>query len=110
MGLKKGRKRKAIITDGEGRRRIRIENHPNATVQGRVLISRLLSEIELDRFLTKNEVVHHKNLNPGDDSRNNRQAMTCGEHMSLHAELRYGGPKSEEVGLNRIALRKLLFS
>jgi len=48
-------------TDTRGYIHIHVDNHPNLTVDGYILLHRLIAELCLNRFLEKNEVIHHIN-------------------------------------------------
>lgn len=62
--------------------RIRVPNHPNS-VQGWILEHRYVMEQQLGRYLTSDEVVHHKNGNRQDNRLENLQLMKFGEHSSF---------------------------
>jgi len=60
--------------------------HPNAIGTKKLYIAehRLVMENHIGRFLTKNEVVHHKDENTLNNSIENLQIMTPSEHVKLH--------------------------
>lgn len=59
-------------------------DHPRATKNSYVLLHRLIVENELGRFLTKDEIVHHKDGNKKNNDPSNLEVMTAAEHASLH--------------------------
>ncbi len=59
-------------------------SHPRKNRFGRVLRSHLIMEQSLGRYLTKNEVVHHKDKKMWHDIEENLVVMTRGEHTSFH--------------------------
>ncbi len=71
----------------EGYYMIHVENHPNATKQGYVLEHRAAMESKIGRYLSKEEVVHHINLNKSDNRISNLMIMSDSDHKSYHANL-----------------------
>ncbi|MGP4073796.1 HNH endonuclease [Piscibacillus sp. B03] len=61
-----------------------IKTHPNSDVLGYVFEHRVMMEVKLERYLEKDEVVHHKNGVKHDNRLNNLELMTHGEHSSMH--------------------------
>jgi len=58
--------------------------HPNA-LNGYIAKHRLVMEKHIKRFLKKEEVVHHKDHNTGNNKLNNLMLLkNLGEHTSLH--------------------------
>lgn len=76
--------------------------HPRAS-QGAVLEHRLVMERELGRYLTADEVVHHRNGDTLDNRPENLEVMSQSEHARLHAPTSllphgYRRPPAERVG------------
>jgi hypothetical protein len=79
-------------TIGDGYILVLCPEHPHAHHTGYVKRSHLIVERIIGRFLKPNEVVHHKGIkyplhsieNRQDDSPENLQVMTKGEHCALH--------------------------
>lgn len=59
-------------------------NHPHANCNGYVAEHRFLMEEEIERYLTKNEVVHHINGIVDDNRIENFKLMTGFNHRSFH--------------------------
>ena len=61
-------------------------NHPNANAQGRGYVkqSRLVMEKHLGRYLSRDEVVHHKNEIRDDDEIENLEVLDNSAHLSIH--------------------------
>ena len=73
----------------ETRPRIYCRTHPYAQVDGRVLISRIVMERHLGRYLLPEEVVHHSDGNHYNDDINNLMLFPSSkEHMRHHYKLR----------------------
>ena len=64
-------------------------DHPNATKEGYMMEHRLVMEQMIGRYLTKDEVVHHKNKKRFDNRPDNLQLMTFKEHMAFHMRERW---------------------
>lgn len=58
--------------------------HPNADKKGYVLEHRLVMEVFLGKFLSKNEHIHHKNGNSLDNFLENLELVTQQEHSQIH--------------------------
>lgn len=61
-------------------------NHPFAISVGYVAEHRLNMEKKIGRYLTKKEVVHHKDENNQNNHIKNLQLMTWSEHRQYHKE------------------------
>jgi hypothetical protein len=77
-------------------------DHPRATKHGYVAEHRLVMEAHLGRFLTPEEVVHHKDRNPLNNAIENLQLFGCNaDHLAF--ELKGQIPRWTAEGLARIA-------
>ncbi len=64
-----------------------VPSHPAANPLGYVLEHRLVMEAHLGRYLTAEEVVHHRNGDPGDNRLANLELLSSqAEHVRLHAK------------------------
>ena len=75
--------------------------HPMATLCGSkyILEYRLIAEKKLGRMLRRNEVVHHINENPHDNSPENLEVMTKSEHTRMHSTgVKHYGVKRDKLG------------
>ena len=63
-------------------------DHPHAMRDGYVLQHRLVAEKAIGRYLSEDEVVHHKNGNKKDNRPKNLAVLDRAQHARLHAELR----------------------
>lgn len=76
-------------------------NHPNATASGRVLEHRLVVEAHVGRYLTRLEVVHHKDGDRSNNHIDNLQLFASnGEHLLL--EMKDYLPQWSEDGKRRV--------
>lgn len=80
------------VTDKKGYIWVYVPTHPNA-VNRYVLEHRLVMEQMLGRYLTPDEVVHHKNEIITDNRPENLQVMTNSAHSSYHRTLRPNLPR-----------------
>jgi predicted DNA-binding protein YlxM (UPF0122 family) len=63
--------------------------HPNSCKEGYIMEHRLVMEKKLDRHLTEEEVVHHKNGIRNDNRPSNLELFkNVGEHTAFHAKQR----------------------
>jgi len=65
-------------------------SHPYAIGTRKLYVAehRLIMEKYIGRYLTKKEIVHHKNEDTVDNRLKNLQLMTNSDHIKLHAKLR----------------------
>jgi hypothetical protein len=91
--------------DRDGYVLIHCPEHPNATKQGYVREHRLVVEKTINRYLTKREVVHHKNGNHSDNRIENLILFSDnGTHLALEC---FGKkPKWTKEGLQKMKDRK----
>lgn len=62
-----------------------IKTHPNGDkAHGYIFEHRVVMEMKLGRYLTENEVVHHKNEIKHDNRLENLELMEHGEHTTMH--------------------------
>ena len=106
VGEKNGFWKGGRIIDGDGYILVRSPNHPNANRCKYIREHRLVMEKALGRYLTKDEVVHHKNGKREDNSLENLVLFrNNGTHLGV--ELLGKVPKWTEEGLEKIASRSI---
>lgn len=71
-------------TNKKGYTSILKRGHPFCDVNKRVKEERLVMEKHLRRFLTKKEIVHHKDNNPSNNNIQNLQVVSGLEHRRIH--------------------------
>lgn len=64
-------------------------NHPLANKDGYVMEHILVMEEAIGRYITREEVVHHKNHKRNDNRLDNLELMTFQEHARLHLKERW---------------------
>ncbi len=64
-----------------------VPDHPNATKNGYVLEHRVVVENDLDRLLSDDEIVHHKDGNRKNNTRGNLEVMFLADHSRFHGLL-----------------------
>lgn len=85
----------------KGYRYVLLAEHPNATKAGYVAEHRLVMEAKLGRYLSKKEVVHHRDGNPLNNHPDNLEVFgSNGDH--LRHELTGRCPNWTEEGLRRM--------
>lgn len=68
-------------------------NHPYSTKDGYVMEHVLVMESRIGRYITRDEVVHHKNHIRDDNRIENLQLMTFKEHAGFHMKERWAKKK-----------------
>lgn len=66
-----------------------VPEHPRATSNGYVLEHRVLMENKLNRLLETNEEVHHIDGDRHNNTIENLEVVSRGEHQRLHMKLRF---------------------
>lgn len=75
------------MLDKDGYVLLKLPTHPFASRHGYVREHRLVVEKDLGRYLTTDEVIHHKNGAKNDNRISNLELMTKSEHMSHHGSI-----------------------
>lgn len=78
---------------GDGYIKIYLPSHPLATKDGYVMEHILVMEKQIGRYITRDEVVHHKNHIRDDNRIENLQLMTFKEHAAHHMRERWAEKK-----------------
>ena len=79
----------------DGYIKVYVPDHPLATKDGYVMEHILVMEKSIGRYITRDEVVHHKNKIRDDNRLENLQLMTFKEHASYHSKERWKEKKGE---------------
>jgi hypothetical protein len=69
--------------------------HPKANKKGYVKRAVLIAEKYLGKYLTDNEVVHHKDFNRDNDNPTNLLLMDRSAHARFHAKINFKKRKAE---------------
>lgn len=72
-------------------------DHPMADRNGLVMEHRLVMAAVLGRYLTSDEIVHHINEDPFDNTPENLVVVSRGQHLAIHCLLREGVDPIEAV-------------
>ena len=73
-------------TDGRGRTLLHRPDHPSANKWGYVYRYRILVEESIGRFLTSDEIVHHKDGDKSNDAIENLEIMSQSNHIAEHRD------------------------
>lgn len=79
----------------DGYIKVYVPNHPYATKDGYVMEHILVMEKHIGRYITRDEVVHHKNKIRDDNRLENLELMTFKEHARFHTKERWEKKKEE---------------
>ncbi|HEX5519759.1 MAG TPA: HNH endonuclease [Candidatus Nitrosocosmicus sp.] len=82
---------------GNGYKYVTRFHHKFADKRGRVLRHRYEMELQIGRYLTKDEEVHHINENKLDNRIENLQLLSKKEHRILHLKMRKNKSKKEHL-------------
>lgn len=66
-----------------------VPKHPHSHTDGYVMLHTVIMERNIGRYLSSDEVVHHKNRNRSDNRIENLQLMNKKDHMAMHMKERY---------------------
>jgi len=80
----------------DGYIKVYVPTHPYATKDGYVMEHILVMEKAIGRYLTREEVVHHKNHIRNDNRLENLQLMSAHEHRSMHMRERWEQKRKEK--------------
>lgn len=90
----------------DGRKLVKMPDHPHANVQGYVYNYRLVMEKMIGRYLTPEEVVHHKDEDPtNDDPSNLVLCANNAEHRRLYHNGEFGHTSYKLSAAERAELR-----
>lgn len=80
----------------DGYIKVYVPTHPYATKDGYVMEHILVMEKAIGRYITREEVVHHKNHIRNDNRLENLQLMSFKEHSALHMKERWDKRKEKQ--------------
>lgn len=72
-----------------------VPKHPHAHKDGYVMLHTVIMERAIGRYLSGDEVVHHKNHDRTDNRLENLQLMSKKEHCSMHMHERYAKRRND---------------
>lgn len=95
-----------IIKKKHGYINIKVDiGYIGADKQGYVLLHRYIIQQKLGRPLRKNEVVHHIDMNPSNNSVDNLMVMNNSEHLYLHRKLKgFPHKRKDKTSMNKIGV------
>lgn len=88
-GMHNANWKKGEVAFTDGRVLIYSPNHPHPNSGAYVFRYRLVVERHLGRYLSPDEIVHHKNNDPSDDRIENLEVMSQSEHARGHNQIRH---------------------
>lgn len=86
IGISTDRFHKGYSIKDSGYTLIYKKEHPNADKKGYVPIHRLIVESNIGRYLTKSEVIHHKDKDKTNNSIDNLEILNSSQHAMIHSK------------------------